>query len=373
MRIAIDCRSVFTGCGGIGRYASALAGSLSEIDRKNDYLLLFTNLDGADVVTTSPRVKKARFDCGMIDETFDQILLPVELGGEKVDLYHGTCFSIPVAKSVNRRVATVHDVVFKRHPELVDPRLAGFLDRATEFSVLAADAVITVSEFSKREMVELYGARPEKVHVIPNGVERRFFKSVPENRKEAVRRRFGLPERFVLYVGSLEEKKNTPRLLGAWSIVRKKLPEGDRVLVLVGGPGGKKYDPTADVQRLGVGSSVRLIGRVDEDDLHALYASAECFVYPSLYEGFGLPVLEAMASGAPTVVSNSSSLPEISGDAAVLVDPMSAEAIADGVVKLLTDEELRTQLSKWGRARARRFSWEDCARATLDIYQQLEQ
>jgi glycosyltransferase involved in cell wall biosynthesis len=233
-----------------------------------------------------------------------------------------------------------------------------------------ADRVITVSEFSKREMVELYGADPAKLGVIYNGVDPRFGAGAGGGKASAaLLMKLGLPQRYALYVGALEEKKNIPRLLTAWRLVSARVP-GVK-LVLAGGQGGKEFDAQAAVEAADVKSAVALVGYVPDDVLPAAMARAELFVYPSLYEGFGLPVLEAMASGVPVVTSRTSSLGEVAADAARLVDPENVEELAGAMAEVLTDRKLARELVRKGKARAVEFTPERCARETLAVYREV--
>ncbi|HOX07935.1 MAG TPA: glycosyltransferase family 1 protein [Planctomycetota bacterium] len=368
-RIALDCRSVFPGMGGIGRYAATLAGALPQLDPGNEYHFLVTDKKADQPLSAAPNASERPFACGMIDERWEQLELPGELAGMTADLYHSTCFTLPVAGGARRKIATVHDVIFSRHPELVDERLRNYLDRWTEVSLDVADRIITVSEFSKREMCELYGADPGKVRVVYNGVDPRFAQAGAAATAKTAASKLKLPKRYALYVGALEEKKNIPRLLAAWKLVSAKV-KGLK-LVLAGGKGGKGFDAEAAVKAVGVDDSVVLAGYVADSDLPAVMAGAEIFVYPSLYEGFGLPVLEAMACGVPVVTSKTSSLGEIAGDAARLVDPESVEDLAGAMEEVVADRKLAQSLVKKGRARAAEFTPDRCARETLAVYREV--
>ncbi len=370
-RIALDCRSVYPGMGGIGRYAAMLAATLPGMDPGNEYRLFVTERKGEEPLTGARNAQERRFECGMIDERWEQLELPGTLAGMDAALYHSTCFSLPVAGGAKRTVATVHDAIFRRHPELVDPRLRSYLDRWTAVSLGLADRVITVSEFSKREICELYGADAGKIRVVYNGVDPRFSASVAAGKIEKARTEIKLPAKYVLYVGALEEKKNIPRLLSAWKKATKGTKAAKPKLVLAGGGGGKGFDAGAAVEEAGADDSVALAGYVPDEHLPAVMVGAECFVYPSLYEGFGLPVLEAMAVGVPVITSKTSSLGEVAGDAAVLVDPEDEDDLAGALRKVLKDSKLRSRLVERGKARAGEFTPERCAEGTLAVYREV--
>ena len=232
-----------------------------------------------------------------------------------------------------------------------------------------AQAVIAVSEFTKRDAIRLYGLRDDKITVIYEGVHPRFVLSSPAQ-VAAIRRTYHLPEHVILYTGTIEPRKNLARLLEAYARLRSQpgLP-GDLKLVIVGKKGWL-YQPFFDrLGQLGLQDEVIFPGFVPGEDLPALYGAANVFAYPSLFEGFGLPVLEAMACGTPVVCSTSSSLPEVAGDAALLVDPADTAGLANALQRVLSDSSLRSSLSARGTMQAARFTWEQAARATVAVYE----
>jgi glycosyltransferase involved in cell wall biosynthesis len=255
-------------------------------------------------------------------------------------------------------VVTVHDLAFHQHPEAY-PR-AGRLwhERATRIAVAEAALLVTPSSATARDLSDLYGVEPARVAVVPLGVD------TTEGDTGAARRLLtdlGVLGPFLLAVGTLEPRKNLRRLLNAFATLSEELP--DHHLVVVGQVGwGPELPPTWDSVR------IKLAGRVGDPVLHGLYGLADGLAYPSLYEGFGLPVLEAMAHGIPVLTSNRSSLPEVAGDAAVLVDPVSTESIATGLRSLVGDEALRARLRAAGPERAARFTWDVTAEATWTAY-----
>lgn len=371
MRIAIDCRSVFHGMGGIGRYAASLLQELPGLDRKNEYVAYFTHLEPPKDFKLSPQISAKRFEAGMIDERFDQLILPTLLESDRIDLYHNPTFSVPVIRTRARTVATVHDVVFRRHPELVEPRLRQYLDRSTQRSCKFAHRMISVSEFSKGELIELYKVSPERVTVIHNGVfpapQARTSGFLPSGVTS-----LGLaPKSYLLYVGSIEPKKNLNVLLQMMALLMMKLGEKCPTLVLAGARNGSSYPIEAVIEHLGLKSWVRLAGYVAPQDLEGLYTNARVFVYPSLYEGFGLPPLEAMARGVPTVVSDVSSLPEVVGDSALMVPAANASAWAEAILGLIENEHSSKELSQKGEARASEFTWTKSAQRHLEVFEEV--
>ena len=289
---------------------------------------------------------------------------------DQLDLYHGTNFRMQTVGRYGGLV-TIHDLWLDRHPEYSKKMLGQWPSAfKTRQTALRARKTITVSEFSARELVELYGLKREHIRVIPNGVSEDFAPRRDEQAMAELRKRIGLEtERYVLFVGGADPRKNHQTFLEAAEKVRKKL--GSRMLVLVGSPIHPfgNYEETA--RRRSLQEKVLCPGLVSTDDLQLLYSFADLFVFPSLYEGFGMPVLEAMACGAPVLTSNSTALAEVAGDAAVLADPQDAKALGEAMVRVLEDEPLRAVLRAKGFERAKQFSWEQVAAKTIALYREV--
>jgi glycosyltransferase involved in cell wall biosynthesis len=276
---------------------------------------------------------------------------------------------IPPATRTKGLVVTVHDLAFKILPETA-PHANRFWHRYFEQSLAQAAEIITVSHATRNDLCEIYDIPPEKVTAVLSGVDLDVFKPSSEADIEETKEELGIEGPYLLFVGGLEPRKNLRMLLRAFS----QLPEELRpTLVLAGAPvhwipGGPEI-MTSALRALpdDVSGKVVMTGYVSEKQKVALLSGAEALVYPSVYEGFGMPVLEAMACGTPVLTSNVSSLPEVAGDAAILVDPYETSAIADGMRELLTDEELRSRLSEAGLARAQQFTWAETARQTAKV------
>ncbi len=266
-------------------------------------------------------------------------------------------------------VLTIHDLNVLRFPELFRPWFRHYARFVLPRAARAADAVIAVSQATKVDIIEALAIPEQRVVVVPNGVDPCFRPGPAEHDgAQDVRRRFGLPRAFVLTVGAVEPRKNLPRLLQAVARLRARPDTADVVLVHAGPDGWLAGDVSRTVQALNLSSAVRFLGYVPRAELAALYCAARLCAYPALYEGFGLPVAEAMACGCPVVTSNVSSLPEVAGDAALLVDAHSVEEIAAGVAALWTDAARRRELSVKGRVRAACFTWERAALETAALY-----
>jgi glycosyltransferase involved in cell wall biosynthesis len=287
-----------------------------------------------------------------------------------LDLYHGTNFRM---QAVGRYggIVTIHDLWLDRNPQYSRKMLGQWPSSfKTRQTALRARKAITVSEFSARELVELYGLKREHIRVIPNGVSEDFVPRRDDPAMAELRKRIGLTaEHYVLFIGGADPRKNHQIFLEAAEMVRKKL--GSRMLILVGSPIHPfgNYEETA--RRHSLTEKVLCPGRLSTNDLQLLYSSTDLFVFPSLYEGFGMPVLEAMACGAPVLTSNSTALAEVAGDAAVLADSRDARALGEAMICVLEDEPLRAALKVKGFDRAKQFSWEQAATKTVALYGEL--
>lgn len=361
MRVVLDCRSVFEGMGGIGRATAALARALPDALDAGDELVLLTGArPPAEPLPEGPRVERVPTQAAMLDQVFEQLHLPGLLRELGADLVHMTCFATSIPAHEVARVATVHDVVFRRHPELVEPGLRSYLDHWTGVSCRLAEAVVTVSRFSAREISECYGTPTGRVHVVPNGVDPRFLR---------IERRPAAPP-FLLHVGALERKKGVPHLLRAFRLLLERAPELPHRLVLAGGAGGQTFDLERALRDEAGPARERVValGRVDEARLDGLYSAADVLVHLSAYEGFGLTVLEAMAAGTPVVVAARGALPEVAGEAALQVDPDDPEQVAATLAALLQDPARRAALAEQGQAHARGFGWDAAALRLVEVY-----
>jgi len=302
----------------------------------------------------------------LIRIVWEQCVLPQLIVRLRFDVFHSPAYVLPVVCPC-RSVVTVLDAAFIRHPETF-PRLhRKYLTYFTGKAVRKADAVIVISESTRRDVVEIFGALPEKVVTIFPGVSE-IFKPASDTETHKVRRRYGLRDSTVLYLGTIEPRKNVTTLVAAFAEVRRALG-GNCELVIAGAKGWGCEGMGRLVDDLGIADAVRFIGYVPGDLLPALYSAASVFVYPSLYEGFGLPPLEAMACGTPVITSNTSSLPEVVGDAGIMVDPRDTDALAEAIVNVLRNKELCEEMRFKGLARAKKFSWEETARRTLKVYE----
>jgi glycosyltransferase involved in cell wall biosynthesis len=360
------------GRAGLGRYAGSLLRALLVLAGDTEFAVFYNRsrearppapFDRLPCYTTPLGDKPWRLRAALTH--FGPPGLDAWLPG--VDLFHATDHLLPRFRRI-KSVFTLHDLIPLILPELHLPLNRWFLRLMLPRFLQAAAAVIAVSESTRRDAERLLGVPAEKITVIPEGVEP-HFRPVPDaGRLAEVRARYGLPERFILIVSTIEPRKNHTLLLEAYGRVREQHPEVG--LVIAGKPGWLYQAFFQRLEASGLRDRVILTGHVREGDLPALLTLAAVFAFPSLYEGMGLPPLEAMACGAPVAASNSSSLPEAVGDAGLLLPPDDPRAWAEALARLLSDEALRAELRARGRARAARFTWEAAAQATLAVYSQ---
>jgi glycosyltransferase involved in cell wall biosynthesis len=307
--------------------------------------------------------------------------VPVEWFTGPVDIFHSTDFVLPPVRSQARTILTVHDLSFMRLPQCAEAGLRAYLNKVVPRSVERADLVLADSQSTKNDLIELLGVSPDKIKVVYAGVESRFRPMQGEMALQRVRKRYGLDLPFILSLGTLEPRKNLTGLIEAYALMRASSRAGfytcqgagDRELKLViaGGKGWLYDEIFARVEELGLSGQVIFPGFIADEDLPALYNLAELFVFPSLYEGFGLPPLEAMACGTPVVTSDRPSLPEVVGEAGLMVEATDSQALAEAMERVLTDEDLRREMREKGLKQAAKFTWEEAAGKLLDVYKRL--
>jgi glycosyltransferase involved in cell wall biosynthesis len=301
----------------------------------------------------------------MLRIAWEQLALPFQARSRRVDLLHGTVNAIPVLAPVPA-VVTVHDLAFLRHPERFRPGRVAYLKAAVSISLKRARRVIAVSQSTKSDLMHLLAVPEERVTVVYPGVDE-SFRPLETELVEGFRARATGGRRYILHVGTLEPRKNIDVLIRAYATLRKSGFEHSLVLV---GARGWMYETLFHlVGELGLGDDVSFVDYVDRGQLPLWYNGADLFAYPSAYEGFGLPVLEAMACGVPVVTSSSSSLAEVAGSACLTVEPGSQEALQVALANLLKDQDVRVSLARAGLLRAAQFSWTATARGTVSVYE----
>src|SRR5688572_13724025 len=364
VRIGIDARKLHDF--GIGTYIRNLLRHLARLDRETEFVLLSRPADCEALGALGENFRAvpetaANYSVG------EQISIPLALWREGVTLFHAPHYVLPPLVRC-RSVVTIHDCIHLMFPQYLPSRLALIYARKSiELASRHATRVLTVSESSKRDILRFVDVPAGKIDVIYNAYDERFGVEPREEDVVRVRERYQLHDEFVLYAGNVKPHKNLERLIEAFDLVRRRGLDHLK-LVLIGDEISRYAALRRAVHRHQLHKYVRFLGYLPEETLAVMYRLAGVFVFPSLYEGFGLPPLEAMAGGTPVVTSNVSSLPEVAGDAAVLVDPYDPAAIADGIHRVLTDEGLRRDLRRRGLARATQFSWEASVRRVHEIY-----
>ena len=373
MRIGIDGRYIQNHFPGIGRYTYSLISALAPLAT-----------DDTLVVLHNPALPNSRYDLAALAQhhnvelvrldvpTFslvEQLRLPSLISDLACNIFHSPYYVKPYCLPLPS-ILTLYDVIPTHYPAYYSRHARPLIRLLKRLALRSAAHCLAISETTKGDFVREYGVSPERITAIPLAADGRFRPAEPAAIAD-VQARYHLPPRYVLYLGINKPHKNLARLVEAWALIRKqgaRSSEQDTTLVLGGREDPRYPQARQRVEEMGLEEKVQFLGDVAEADLPPLYSGAAAFVFASLYEGFGLPVLEAMACGVPVACSNTSSLPEIVGDAALTFDPTNVEAIAGAMSRLLDDAELRAELRQLGLKRARHFTWTETARRTLEVY-----
>lgn len=379
--IGFDVTSALTQGGGIGRYTRELIAALVRESPDYTYKLFSARPPAAPPVPDSlPVGPTITHRPAPIDERWlyrmwyrARIPVPVQAFLGRIDLFHSPDFVLPPVSGGIPTLLTVHDLSFLRYPETFPDKLVSYLNRVVPWSVERARHVLADSLSTKDDLQTLWGVSEEKITVLYSGVNERFRPVTEAAELTGVRERLGLgDEPFVLAIGTVQPRKNYPLLIRAFRPVAARLPHS---LVIAGGQGWLSEELPAEIERQGLAGRVHLAGFVDDADLPALYSAAELLAFPSLYEGFGLPLLEAMACGTPVISSDASSLPEVArrgeSEAAILISPHDEAAWSEAMLRTLSDPDLRRRLIVAGFDQAGRFSWGAAAQQLTALYRSL--
>lgn len=368
MRIGIDARLVYYSQAGIGQYILHLVNGLAKIDAENEYVLLQSRKDETTILE-QPNFRRVSLWTPS-HHRLERYSLNVELMRLGLDVLHSPDF-IPPHRPSCRSVITIHDLAFLLYPHFLtkeSARYYGHIDEAVRWT----DHIIAVSHATKRDTIQHLGVPEDKITVVHEAASPVFRPVDRDAARAQVRDRHGIDAPFVLFVSTIEPRKNVPTLMRAvWQLI--ECYKDDVHLVLAGGKGWLYEDAFGVVDELGMDDHVHFVGRVTSEELLYLYNAAEVLAHPAFYEGFGLPPLEAMACGLPVIASNVASLPEVVGDAGLLIDPHDVDELTVAMWRVRNDGDLRREMTEKGLRQATRFSWERAARETLEIYRLIHQ
>jgi len=374
MKIAIDASQIVFKTG-VSFYTSNLLKGLSKIDKKNEYSVFASSFRGNKVLKKT--INSLNLEKNFTNKLFTLPLSYFEIFWNrmhlgniesflgKIDIFHASDWIQPPVKQA-RVVTTIHDLAVYKYPELFPPRILVNQKLRLKWLKKEADAVIAVSESTKKDIIKYLEIDPKKIFVIYEAVPTEHQVKADKSLVKKIKQKLNL-NNYLLFVGTLEPRKNLKNVIKAFKLVVAKHP--DLKLVVVGKTGWKVDKSKYELEDLK--PNIKFIEQADDKQLCALYAGAICLLYPSLYEGFGLPILEAINQGCPVVASNISSMPEIAGNAGLLVDPKKISKIATAVIKILESKSLREKLINLGYKQLNKFSWEKTARQTLEVYQSL--
>ncbi len=371
MKICYDARAILNQKTGLGNYAFSLLKSLLAIDKDNLYkVLVYDGLDNnhpiyqlnqANLIVESVNIPPVSIS--------QQLLIPKLLKKEKPDIYHYPNWDVPVFQNVNT-VFTIHDLTYLLHKNVYVKY--NILKRLyTYFNIFGgvkkAKKIIVVSQNTKKDLKNLFRVPERKINVVYEAFESQFTQKVSEEKKDRVLKSFNIFGRYFLFVGERRPHKNLPLIIKAFH--KFDQINSNYNLVIVGKPYADYNEDVNVVKQLNLEEKVKFLNYVDNEYVHVFYQSAEALIFVSLYEGFGIPILEAMSSGTPVITSNVSSMPEIAGEAAIRVDPFSSDEISMAMIKIVNESQLRKDLVEKGYQRVKQFSWEKTAQETLKIYQ----
>jgi glycosyltransferase involved in cell wall biosynthesis len=369
LKIAIEARPIKWSYGtGIGNYTFSMIEQLHELDHENQYTFLWPDDNPAPYI---PFKGNYSFYALPKDDEREALEIPIWLSMERADLFHlpQNGFRIPNSK-ISKFIVTVHDLIPYFLPEMVRPSFLKRFTREMPEIVERADHILTVSELSKQDIVNIFQVDPQKISVVFSGPTDAYHPLPKETVKKSLAQKYSLKKSYVLYAGGLNPRKNVAELIYAYSKIYRDLPDLQQ-LVILGGSGKHTDQLKLLVQSLNLTAEVIFPGFVNSSDLPLFYNGADLFVYPSLYEGFGLPPIEAMACGTPVITSNVSSLPEIVGDAAIQINPLDTLQLAEAIVKVLSSQAMRNDLIQRGLQHCKKYNWRQNSARILEIYRQV--
>ncbi len=372
MRIMIDARSVDTRQSGVGNYVTHLIKGLREIDKKSHYVLMVTAKQKDKIIETFPSFDTYTVPFSnenhILGDAWEFWMLPKLLKKKSIDVFHGPAFLAPPFQNGFRSVATIHDLVAFHHPKTIPAKYAIYMRFLIRMMIKRAGRIITDTACIKEEIIDFFKIDPTRIFPVPIAVSEQFRPLEDQGLVDQVKKRYGIQKRYFLYVGNIEPRKNLSRLFLACDSIREKLSD-DFQLVVTGKKGWLYREIFETLAGTAFRENIVFTRYVKKEDVPALYNGADFFVFPSIYEGFGLPILEAMRCGTPVITSRASSMPEVAGDAALFVDPFKSSDIAEKILTLAFNESLQRNLREKGFKQAAKFSWERTARLTQQVYE----
>ncbi|MBW1833760.1 MAG: glycosyltransferase family 4 protein, partial [Deltaproteobacteria bacterium] len=354
MNICIDGRTIYKRNTGFGYYAFYLIRHILQSEC-NDHITLILHKDLANLFFMPSCTKHHEiltavdYRNRILRDAWENLVLPIIFKKHNINMFHSLTFHMPILRIGNiKQVVTIHDLVVFKMPEIYPKYYTIYWRFIIKRSLERSSKIIAISEATKQDIIDLFNIKEDKIHVIYHGIDLKRFRPKEEtNGVGATLKKYGLKKPYIMALGLSDLRKNGERILN----LRKR----NRVL----------FD---QIKEHGLSDRVVMTGFVEDEDLPILYRAADLFIFPSLYEGFGLPILEAMACGTPVITSNISSMPEVAGDSALLVDPYDVDALAKAMHGILTDKGLKESLVKKGLERVKQFSWEKCAEETIRVY-----
>lgn len=372
MNIAINAHILSEADAGVANYTKNLIESLLAIDSQNSYTLFGRKeyLERFSKGKVSLSCSDLSLKKSPVRLLWEHFILPLKLRRNDLDIFHFPDHSLSLLGLPCPGIITIHDLAFWRIPKAFNYTRQIYKRFVSKRSIRKAERIIAVSDFTGSELKQIFNIPDGKISVVHNGVSKSFSPHLKSSRIQEIKKKYAIDENFILFVGTIEPRKNLPRLVRAYDKLLKGSNIGQK-LVIIGAKGWLYKETFKTVQELGLNRRVIFLGYIPEYKLPYFYNLADLFVYPSLYEGFGLPPLEAMACGTAVISSNTSSLPEVVGDAAILVDPYNVDEIAEVMYSVLSNEGLRKKLEEKGLKRAKMFPWEKTAQKTLQVYEEV--
>jgi len=377
MRIGIDVRLMTSDMTGIGKFLNGILGSLLEIDKFNQYIFYYCDGSVGDKFKNNENIKlrkiklvfKKRFEHSLTKVLWEQVQFPFVASHDHLDILFSPYFDFPLIYN-KKFIVTIHDISILLFPKNHSVRFRIYYYNLLKYIAKKATKIITVSNNSKKDICNYLDVPEEKIEVIYGAVEENCFSKNSDKSNQKILKKYGIKNKFILYSGGMGARKNLKVLVKAFAEIQKNAKE-KYDLVLTGEKNIITNQLSNLTKELGIRKNVIFTGYILEKDLSSLYHSAELMVYPSLYEGFGFPLLEAMICGTPIICSNSSSLPEVVGDAALLVDTQDYIQLSNAIIEVLNNETLKIELLRKGIVRVKKFSWKKSAKKLLSVLEEV--